>query len=366
MKKFKIFPVINSKKVISTISAGVILSSVVFSQINLFSSDMNSDFLDFLLHTGMKLPCDFPDIDLTSSMISLAIPSADFSKKEPALPASKTTPAPEENTSLPPLFENDAESVTYENAEEKGYKSIDGIYINNQTSKNIDIEKLLNTPLDIGISTSEPSVLIVHTHTTESYTPSEKYNYIPSETDRTQDKNFNMVSVGDVIENYLSDAGINVIHDDTVNDYPSYSQSYSKSLKLVESYMQQYPSLKIVIDVHRDAVVTTSGKKMRPVTSFDPSASQVMSVIGTNDSGLSHPNWETNLAFAVQLQHKMNSLYPSLARPINLRRQRFNQHLAPFAFILEVGTNGNTLDEAKEGARLFSECLVSMLKNDLQ
>ncbi len=366
MKKFKIFHVINFKKVTAAISAGVILSSVVFAQINLFSSNMSSDFLDFLVHTGMKLPCDFPDIDLTRSMISLCLPSADFSAKDSALPVSKTDISCEEPSELPSLPENTAENVTYENAEEKGYKSVDGIYINNQTSKNIDLEKLLNTPLDMDISQSSPSVLIVHTHTTESYTPSEKYNYIPSETDRTQDKNFNMVSVGDVISDYLTNAGINVIHDPTVNDYPSYSQSYSKSLKLVDSYIKQYPSIKIVIDVHRDAIVTSDGKKLRPVTSFDSSASQVMSVVGTNDSGLSHPDWETNLAFAVQLQHKMNSLYPSLARPINLRRQRFNQHLAPYSFILEVGTNGNTLDEAKKGALLFSECLVSVLKNDLQ
>lgn len=365
MKKFKFFSVINSKKVVTAVSAGVILSSVIFSQVNLFSDNLSGSVLNFALHAGMKIPYDFPDINLTRSMISLCLPNSHFSKQNDSVPTAKTLPTSKEEPTNPPVPENTAESVTYENAEEKGYKSIDGIYINNQTSKTVDVSRLLNKPLDLSLS-DDVSVLIVHTHTTESYTPSENYNYTPTDTDRTQDKDFNMVAVGKVIYDCLTKEGINAIHDTTVNDYPSYSQSYSKSLKLVESYMKKYPSIKIVIDVHRDAIVTKNGTKLRPVTSFDSNTSQVMSVIGTDDSGLSHPNWENNLSFAVKLQHEMNSRYPSLARPINLRRQRFNQHLAPFAFILEVGTNGNTLDEAKEGARLFSECLTSLLKNSLQ
>ncbi|MBQ7875822.1 MAG: stage II sporulation protein P [Clostridia bacterium] len=295
-------------------------------------------------------------------MISLCVPTIRFSDKEKTVPTAKPVAALKETVTLTPVPENDAMSITYEDAEEKGYKSVEGIYLNNQTSKQIDVSSLLNKSIDLSLS-DEPTVLIVHTHTTESYTPSQKYNYTPSETDRTQDSNYNMVAVGKVIYDHLKDNGINVIHDTTVNDYPSYSQSYSKSLKLVESYTKKYPSIKFVIDVHRDAIVTKDGSKMRPVTNFDSTAAQVMLVVGTNDSGLTHPDWQTNLSFAVKLQYKMNSLYPTLARPINLRRERFNQHTAPFAFILEVGTNGNTLDEAKKGALLFSESLVSLLKN---
>lgn len=362
MKKFKNFPVINSKNVITFVSMGIILVSIVFSQIHLFYSNLSPDFISFLVHTGTKKPYDFPDINITRSMISLCVPTIRFSDKEKTVPTAKPVAALKETVTLTPVPENDAMSITYEDAEEKGYKSVEGIYLNNQTSKQIDVSSLLNKSIDLSLS-DEPTVLIVHTHTTESYTPSQKYNYTPSETDRTQDSNYNMVAVGKVIYDHLKDNGINVIHDTTVNDYPSYSQSYSKSLKLVESYTKKYPSIKFVIDVHRDAIVTKDGSKMRPVTNFDSTAAQVMLVVGTNDSGLTHPDWQTNLSFAVKLQYKMNSLYPTLARPINLRRERFNQHTAPFAFILEVGTNGNTLDEAKKGALLFSESLVSLLKN---
>ncbi len=362
MKKFKNFPVITAKNVITFVSVGIIIVSIVFSQVHLFCSNLSSDFISFIIHTGTKKPYDFPDINITRSMISLCVPTIHFSDKENVVSTAKPVALPEEPVSVTPVPENDATSITYENAEEKGYKSVEGIYINNQTSKQIDISNLLNKPIDLSYS-DEPTVLIVHTHTTESYTPSQKYNYTPSETDRTQDKNYNMASVGKVIYDYLKSNGINVIHDTTINDYPSYSQSYSKSLKLIESYTKKYPSIKIVIDVHRDAIVTKDGSKMRPVTSFDSSSAQVMLVVGTNDSGLTHANWQTNLSFAIKLQHRMNSLYPTLARPINLRRERFNQHTAPYSFILEVGTNGNTLDEAKKAALLFSESLVSLLKN---
>lgn len=361
MKIFKKFSIIDMKSVLAVVAACILLLSVISCAVFFVSENLNSHLVGFIVSTGTKTTFPMPDVNIAETMLNLTVPSVRFIEPSPSV---KPTQAeePTETPTNPPVPENDALSITYESAEEKGYKSTQGIYINNQTKKSIDIDALLNKNLDLTLS-DEPSVLIVHTHTTESYTPSEEYNYTPTETDRTTDTDFNMASVGEVIYNYLTENGINVIHDKTINDYPSYSTSYSKSLKLVESYTKKYPSIKIVIDVHRDAIVTKEGKKMRPVTAFDPVSSQVMLVVGTNDSGLNHPDWQNNLSFALKLQHKMNSLYPTLARPINLRRERFNQHTAPYAFILEVGTNGNTLDEAKEGALLFGKSLVALLKN---
>lgn len=360
-RKFVTFPLIEVKSVITIVTSLILISSFAFCISFISSGFITSDFVNLLLHLGIKTGYTPPETNIAQTMLTVSVPGLSFEKKLPESesPVAYTEQATE--ASSLPVPENDAQSITYESAEEKGYKSIDGLYINNQTSKNIDLSSLLNKELDLSLS-DEPSVLILHTHTTESYTPSEKYNYIPSETDRTTDLSFNMVSVGEVIYQALTDAGINAIHDKSINDYPSYSTSYSKSLKLAEKYCAQYPSIKIVIDVHRDAIVTQSGKKMRPLTTLEPRCAQVMMVVGTNDSGLNHPLWQTNLSFALKLQHEMNSKYPSLARPINLRRERFNHHVAPYAFILEVGTNGNTLDEARDAAKLFSECLVSLLK----
>ncbi len=361
-RKFVTFPIIRLKNLVSIPAIAIILIAAIFSASFFIKNTPNSEFVKLTMHIATKTTYTPPKINLARAMLTISAPTISFRQIKEENPSVTTAPTPQAPTQPPTApIENNAQSITYKSAEEKGYKSIDGIYINNQTSKQINIEQLLNKPLDINL-TDAPAVLIIHTHTTESYTPSEKYNYTPSETDRTTDLNYNMVSVGEVIYNHLTENGINTIHDKTINDHPSYSQSYSKSLKLVQGYMQKYPSIKIVIDVHRDAIVTKSGTKMRPVASFDTPCAQVMTVVGTNDSGLNHPQWQTNLAFVLKLQHEMNTLYPSLARPINLRRERFNHHLAPYAFILEVGTNGNTLDEAKEGALLFSKSLVSLLK----
>lgn len=360
-KKFVTFSIVDMKKVLLVTSSFVFFITASFVMGVLFSSNLTPHFVTGLVQAGFnkKMPLES---NIAKTVLSASIPNLTFIKSEEkptVTPLTHTEPVTEP---IAEPTENTAQSITYKSAEEKGYKSVEGIYINNQTSKSFDMHSLLNKELDLSVS-DKPMVLIVHTHTTESYTPSQKYNYTPTETDRTTDLSFNMASVGEVIASYLNSQGIPTLHDKTINDHPSYSQSYSKSLKLVKAYMEKYPSIKIVIDVHRDAIVTQSGTKMRPLADKASPCAQVMCVVGTNDSGLEHPKWKENLSFVLKLQHKMNTLHPSLARPINLRRERFNHHLAPFAFILEVGTNGNTLEEAKEGARLFSESLSSLLKN---
>lgn len=207
------------------------------------------------------------------------------------------------------------------------------------------------------------SVLILHTHTTESYTPSEKYSYVPTDTDRTTDKEFNMVRVGDEIEKVLTDHGIKVYHDTTMNDYPSYNGSYNRSNINAENYIKNDSGIKIILDVHRDAIVDKSGNKIKYTTEIEgETAAKVMLVVGSNLSGLKHERWEDNMRFAVQLQKHALSLFPTLCRPINFRSQRFNQQLAPGAIIVEVGTNGNTLDEAIRGAHYFAESLADFIK----
>ncbi len=209
------------------------------------------------------------------------------------------------------------------------------------------------------------SVLIVHTHTTESYTPSEKYNYTPTDTDRTRDKNYNMVAVGKEIERILASKGIKVYHDTTINDYPSYSGSYNKSAKAIENHTKNDKSIKIVLDVHRDAIVGKDGEKVKYSTTINgESTAKIMFVVGSDLSGLTHDNWAENMSFAAHLQRHTLSLYPDLCRPINFRSQRFNQQLAPGGIIVEVGTNANTLDEAILGARYFAVSLADFIETN--
>ena len=236
------------------------------------------------------------------------------------------------------------------------------IKLSNATDLKINPEDYLASPLSF--LKEDISVLIVHTHTTESYTPSEKYNFTPTDTDRTTDKNYNMVVVGNEIEKILASSGVKVYHDTSINDYPSYSGSYNKTATVIESYLKKDPSIKIVLDVHRDAIVGKSGEKIKYTTTINgETAAKIMFVTGSNLSGLQHDNWKENFSFAVQLQKHTLSLYPDLCRPINFRSQRFNQQLAPGGIIVEVGTNGNTLDEALLGARCFAVSLADFLNS---
>ena len=233
----------------------------------------------------------------------------------------------------------------------------------NSTNHEINIDKYSTNPPSF--LKDDFSVLIVHTHTTESYTPSGKYNYTPSDTDRTLDKNHNMVRIGKEVEEVLKNHGIKVTHDTTINDYPSYNGSYNRSGVNVQNAISNDPSIKIVLDIHRDAVEGENGEKTKYVCDVNgETAASVMLVAGSNLSGLSHDNWEENLSFAASLQSHILTICPGLMRPLNFRSQRFNQQLAPGAIIVEVGTNGNTLDEALLGARCFAEGLADYISNN--
>lgn len=225
--------------------------------------------------------------------------------------------------------------------------------IKNQTGKTPDTNNLINQPLYFEKENSEPEVLIIHTHTTESY----------FETDRNLDENKNMIAVGKVIKDKLVKSGVKVIHDATVHDYPSYNSSYTRSAATTKKHIETNPNIKIVLDIHRDAVATDNGGKLSLVTNINgEKTAQLMFVVGT-DEQLSHENWQENLKLALKLQHKANELYPTLMRPINLREQRFNQQLSSGSIIIEVGSNGNTLEEAKRGAELIADVISAVLLN---
>ena len=228
------------------------------------------------------------------------------------------------------------------------------IALRNQTAFDIDTNALLRCPLAFlpVKKDSLPQVLIVHTHTSEGYSPQE----------RTQDADQNVVAIGAVIADYLREKGVNVIHDQTIHD-ADYNGSYARCLETVEARLQEHPSIQIVLDVHRDAATLEDGESLRAAAQINGTQTgQIMLVAGTNEGGLSHPNWETNLSFALRIQQAMDQNYPGLSRPLNIRKERFNQHLAPGMLIVEVAASGNSLQEAKEGAELFVRSLWTVLK----
>ena len=223
-----------------------------------------------------------------------------------------------------------------------------------------DLETLITQPLDWDLTIDEPTVLILHTHTTESYTKNGEH-YVETATYRTLDENFNMLSIGDVVAQTLEQAGIGVIHDRKIHDYPSYSGSYIHSRSTVEEILEQYPSICLVLDLHRDAL-EKNGRQYRPLVQVDgDAAAQLMLVVGTDISRQSHENWQENLALALKLQIQLQRLSPGIMRPLNLRSQRFNQDLSPGALLVEVGAAGNTREEAVAAARKLAEAVVSLM-----
>lgn len=239
---------------------------------------------------------------------------------------------------------------------------IENILVKNETQYSVNTKEMLKEKLGINISGSGPKVLILHTHGSESYTEEGKDFYIEGAGDRNTDTRFNVVYVGDKMTEIFEKAGIEVIHDRTMHDQPSYNGSYASSLKSAERYIEEYPSIQIVLDIHRDAIVYGDGTKAKTVTEIDgKQTAQLMFVIGTDAGGLTHDNWRENLKFAVKLQNEINKKYPSLMRGINLRRERFNGHTTKGSIIIEVGTSGNTLNEAVNGASLCAEVISGFL-----
>ena len=242
------------------------------------------------------------------------------------------------------------EIVTQNLITESYNTEINGVKIKNETSFEIN-----NSILETTQNINKENVLIFHTHTCESYTPSEKFQYQQTGNFRTTDLNYTVSRVGDELANYLNQYGFNVTHDKTYHDYPAYSGSYTRSLATVENVLKANSS-DIIIDLHRDAIGSKSN--------YDPSvkigddvAAQLMFVIGTNGGGLYHPNWQFNLKFAIELQQKANEMYPGLFKPMIVRNSRYNQHLGKAACIIEVGSTGNTLEQCINSMKYLAKVL---------
>jgi len=223
-----------------------------------------------------------------------------------------------------------------------------------------DLKKLITAPLNWDLRSDEPTVLILHTHGTESYTKSPGENYKESSAYRTLDEDYNMISVGAHLAELLEEGGIRVIHDKTTHDYPSYSGSYNHARKSISQYLKEYPSIRLVLDLHRDAS-GDNGNQMRTEATVNgrPSA-QLMLVIGTSASGLKHPDWEENLALGLKLHTQCERISPGIMRYVNLRTQRFNQDLSPGALIVEVGAAGNTHPEALTAVEVLAEAILAL------
>lgn len=230
------------------------------------------------------------------------------------------------------------------------------IKIKNQTDYTLT-EDMLKPDIEI----TNKNIVLFHTHSCESYTSSPNYTYTPTGTFRTTDINYTVVRVGTELENNLKQYNYNVVHSKDYHDYPAYNGSYTRSLATVENILKQTPS-DIIIDVHRDAVGSRSDYAPTVKIGDTDEAAQIMFVIGTNNGGLWHPNWNQNLKFAIKIQQKAEEMYPGLFKPIMLTKSRYNQHTGKYANIIEVGATGNTLDQCLTSMKYLAKVMNEVLK----
>ncbi len=260
-----------------------------------------------------------------------------------------------------------AKGKTSEEAYQGGGKIISykGIEIQSKIPQKVykpDIRSLLEQDSDLIIrDKKKPAVLVYHSHTTEAYSLLDTGYYISSDA-RSKSPDRNVVRVGAELVKELEKAGFTVIHDKKIHD-ENYTKSYENSRKTVEKYLEEYPSIEVTIDLHRDDITYSNKTKVKPTAKINGKKAARMMLISGCEYGLvkNFPDWEYNLRFDLQIQKKVNELYPEVMRPILFSQRKYNMYETHNSFLLEVGTDANTLDEACYSARLFGKALGELM-----
>lgn len=223
-----------------------------------------------------------------------------------------------------------------------------------------DVEQLLLSPLDWNLTGAEPKVLILHTHATESYTKQPGEIYEEDSDYRTLNASYNMLSIGEELTRVLTAGGISVLHDRTLHDYPSYSGSYDHARETIWAYLEAFPSITMVIDLHRDALNFEQDPQLTTLASVGGNRSAQLMLVAGTDHNVPYSGWQENLAMGVKLTAVLEKMYPGITRPIQLRPQRFNLDMTPGSLLVEVGANGNTHAEAITAVRALGAAILAM------
>ncbi len=333
----------------TTVIALVLLAVSVFMHVSFIAEGIQR-----LLREGSAplLSVLIPDYEISEPLKPPLPESIDLEAQKPSAPDIKEEPSPER-----PAF------ITADLSAKAEF----GLALNNETTYLPELYTLLGSvrsaltekELDSIYSEDCPKVLIYHTHATESYRDTEGTSF------RTEDNENNTVAVGKVIASVLESAGIETIHLTEQFDKEDWSLAYENSHKAVLDILEKHPSIEYVFDVHRDCIGNEKDGFIRTATPISGrDTAQLMFVCGTDEGGSGHTEWRSNLSFALSLQSALYEKHPSLMRPINLRRASFYQDTSPQALILECGTCGCTLEEAKRGAVYFAVTLADYIKGE--
>ncbi len=370
---------------ISILSFAVILTHLVSKE-----STVVPALIEAMLCASFPAPLHY-DTDLPTSVIQVQDPE-DPTEEEPT--ANEVSPPDTQDTVNETVDTNEKEPPTENAPTDEPEKSIydfdltvlpegsmpiiptdlsmptdDRFYLSNETPYNPDLASLLARDNAVAVWKGEgvqkaPLVLIIHTHATEAYSEDGALWYdADTVAPRTEDITKNVVAVGSVMAEVFRDEGIPTLHCTILHDKEAYKDSYNRAAATIKSYLEKYPSIKYVFDVHRDSLIREDGEKLRPIAEIDGrAAAQVMSVVGTDYKGAPHADWESNLSLAAKLLCRLDESYTSLSRRINLRGASFNQQYTSGSLLLEIGSCGNSLEEAKFSAELVAKELSKIIK----
>lgn len=245
-----------------------------------------------------------------------------------------------------------------------GGAQIDNFTVKDTTGSGTDLVRELQNNPDVQLKCNgEVEVLLYHTHTTEAYMDSYTGFYYTDMQTRSQNEKENVVAVGEEIKKQLEAAGIGVVHDTTVND-ALYTGAYSRSWETIQSNLEKYPTIQITIDIHRDSMTTEEGLKYKPTVEIGGrKAAQIMLLAGCDANGEwgDFPDWLNNLRLDLRVQQKAEELYPGLLRPLSFSNCKYNMNATHGSMLIEVGTEVNTVAEAKYAGKLMGKVLGELL-----
>lgn len=314
---------------------------------------------EFLSESDSKVEI-IPVVEEISPVIRPAEPILPI---EPEIESIPETPVPLPPVEIPEEFQGPIIEETMLGQAKTGFPSYGKGLIKNSTElADGELLSIISEPHNLSLSAEGPQVLVYHTHATESYEPYDSTVYDTRNTWRSTDEQENMIAVGEELCAAMEAHGISVIHDTALHDYPSYNGSYERSAATISSYLEKYPTISVLLDVHRDAVQREE-TLVKPVTKIDgEKTAQLMMIAGCDSKGsLNIPTWKENLRFGARIQDKIESLYPTLCRPLFVTHRKYNQHLSSASLLLEVGSHGNTLEEARRCGRMAGDAIGAYL-----
>lgn len=363
------------KQIFMSLCIGAVIAlAVIFNEAFIYILSQTALFAakTYLPTEGITLPSfvSTTDESMTHDITTEAATEKEASE-EAAAPVSftdtpediKTIIANREKTSAKDKKDGDIYEKQYRN--EGVTDSFGAVKVKNVNKTDINVEEILGEKIDLSVSRNKPTVLIFHTHTTETYQILDRGFYEVDFKTRTQDSAQNMIRVGKAICSEIEALGYKVIHDTEIHDL-SYSGAYAHSRKKVEEYLKKYPSIQIVLDIHRDAIQLSDGTKIKPTATVQgKKAAQIMIISGCQEKGNSienFPDWRYNLTFAVHLQNQLENLFAGITRPLYFCPRKYNMNVSHCSLLVEVGSDANTLEEAVYTGRCLGVALGKIMK----